>query len=181
VGHLADPSELCAIADRISCHLDAVRSGATALGTAATNDRWRGIASDLFADGARACCTLAEVIRGLALRGTGEADEIDVRIMTGADGARRVIVDLPHEDIRSDPAHRGHRALDESPRFPGRPDLNKQGVLQAMRAVGVRPADEVMLVGTATAPWSRCRPRSAARAAGSFRVSHVVTTVAPPA
>ena len=49
----ADPSELYAIADRISRHADSVRSSATALAAAVTNDHWRGIASDVFSAEAR--------------------------------------------------------------------------------------------------------------------------------
>lgn len=49
----ADPSELYAIAGRISRHAEAVRSSAAALAAAVTNDHWRGMASDVFAAEAR--------------------------------------------------------------------------------------------------------------------------------
>lgn len=45
----ADPSELYAIAERISRHADAVRSNASALAAAIATDRWRGLAAEVFA------------------------------------------------------------------------------------------------------------------------------------
>jgi uncharacterized protein YukE len=45
----ADPGELYAIADRIARHADAVRRNATTLAAAIANDRWRGLASEVFA------------------------------------------------------------------------------------------------------------------------------------
>jgi len=44
----ADPSELYAIADRITRHAEALRSNATTLAAAIANDRWRGVAADVF-------------------------------------------------------------------------------------------------------------------------------------
>jgi hypothetical protein len=38
---------------------------------------------------------LADLVAGLSLRNAGAAGEVDVRIMTGADGRRRAIVDIP--------------------------------------------------------------------------------------
>ncbi len=46
---LIDVSELYRIADRISRHADAVRTTTTTLTAAIAHDRWRGIASDVFA------------------------------------------------------------------------------------------------------------------------------------
>ncbi len=45
----ADPGELYAIADRIARHADALRRNATTLGAAIATDRWRGLASAVFA------------------------------------------------------------------------------------------------------------------------------------
>jgi uncharacterized protein YukE len=45
----ADPGELYAVADRIARHADAVRRTATTLAAAIATDRWRGLASEVFA------------------------------------------------------------------------------------------------------------------------------------
>jgi uncharacterized protein YukE len=45
----ADPGELYAIADRIARHADAVRSNATTQAAAIAAERWRGLASEVFA------------------------------------------------------------------------------------------------------------------------------------
>jgi uncharacterized protein YukE len=45
---LPDPGELFAIADRIARHADAVRMRASALAAAIADDRWHGLASDVF-------------------------------------------------------------------------------------------------------------------------------------
>jgi uncharacterized protein YukE len=45
----ADPSDLYAMAERIARGADAVRSNATMLAAAIATDRWRGLASEVFA------------------------------------------------------------------------------------------------------------------------------------
>ncbi|MFN2518123.1 MAG: hypothetical protein ABR604_03615 [Jatrophihabitantaceae bacterium] len=51
------PGELYAMADRIARHADAVRSNAAALAAAVANDRWRGVAAELFSAEARSVLT----------------------------------------------------------------------------------------------------------------------------
>ncbi|MEP7019879.1 MAG: hypothetical protein ABI808_04445 [Pseudonocardiales bacterium] len=55
----ADPSELYAIADRITRHAEALRSTATTLAAAMAQDRWRGIAAEVF--GAQAGSVLKDM------------------------------------------------------------------------------------------------------------------------
>ena len=69
----ADPAELQAIAERISRHADAVRAGATMLAGAVANDRWRGIASDVFCAQAGSVTT---DMRACAGRLEGAADAL---------------------------------------------------------------------------------------------------------
>jgi uncharacterized protein YukE len=49
----ADPGELYAIAERIARHADTLRSNATRLAAAIAAQRWRGLASEVFATQAR--------------------------------------------------------------------------------------------------------------------------------
>jgi uncharacterized protein YukE len=83
----ADPGELYAVAERISRHADAVRSNATTLAAAAANDRWHGLASEVFSAEAgsllrdmRACAgrldDAADALRRHAGRVKGAFDEI---------------------------------------------------------------------------------------------------------
>jgi uncharacterized protein YukE len=53
----ADPGELYAIADRIARRADAVRASAATLAAAIATDRWRGLASEVFAAEARSVLT----------------------------------------------------------------------------------------------------------------------------
>jgi|GEM_PF-2523220 len=124
--------------------------------------------------------SLADVMAGLALRNQGKAGEIDVRIMTGADGKRRVIVDIPGTKT-FDPTDVSNitgpatnvRAL------VGVRTAYEQGVLQAMRRAGVRATDDVMLVGHSEGGMVAIQAAAACARSRQFHVSHVVTAGAP--
>lgn len=123
---------------------------------------------------------LADLMAGLALRDRGGSGEIDVRIMTGADGKRRAVVDIPGTKT-FDPTHVADitgpstnlRAL------IGVPTAYEQGVVQAMRRAGVLPADDVMLVGHSEGGMVAVQTALACAKTGQFRVSHVVTAGSP--
>ena len=94
--------------------------------------------------------SLAAVMSGLARRNDGKHGEVDIRILdTVGTGQRRVIVDVPGTKDWSPARHNGDitsiatnlRAL------AGTSTSYERGVLQAMRQAGVRPTDDVMLVG----------------------------------
>lgn len=123
---------------------------------------------------------LADVMTGLALRDAGVAGEVDVRIMAGADDRRRAIVDIPGTktfDPRKVADITGPttnvRAL------VGVTTAYEKGVLQAMERAGVRPGDEVMLVGHSEGGMIAVQTALAAAKSGRFRVSHVVTAGSP--
>jgi hypothetical protein len=105
---------------------------------------------------------------------------IDVRILTLADGSRRVIVDitgtkswtpLPTGDITS--LTTNGRAL------VGEPTAYEYGVLAAMHHAGVRPDDPVMLVGHSEGGMVAVEAARDATASGAFTITHVVTAGAP--
>jgi pimeloyl-ACP methyl ester carboxylesterase len=124
--------------------------------------------------------SLADVLAGLARRNAAEPGAVDVRIVTGADGTRRAIVDIPGtktfdptkvSDITGPSTNL--RAL------VGVPTSYEQGVLQAMHRAGVRPGDDVMLVGHSEGGMVAVETAAACAASKRFHVTHVVTAGAP--
>jgi pimeloyl-ACP methyl ester carboxylesterase len=107
---------------------------------------------------------------------------IDVRMVTLADGSRRVIVDitgtkswdpLPTGDVTS--LTTNGRAL------VGVRTAYEQGVLLAMRRAGVRRHDKVMLVGHSQGGMVAVTAARDALRSGEFDVTHVVTAGSPVA
>jgi hypothetical protein len=124
--------------------------------------------------------SLADVLAGLARRDEAAPGAVDVRIVTGADGTRRAIVDIPGTKT-FDPTKVADitgpatnvRAL------VGVPTSYEQGVLQAMHRAGVRPGDDVMLVGHSEGGMVAVQAAAASVASKRFTVTHVVTAGAP--
>jgi hypothetical protein len=124
---------------------------------------------------------LSDVLRDLEQRNDDPRHgAIDVRILTLADGSRRVIVDItgtkdwspgPTDDVTSLTTN-GRSLLGESTAY-------EQGVLQAMRQAGVRPDDDVMIVGHSEGGMVAVTTARDALASGEFRVTHVVTAGSP--
>jgi hypothetical protein len=123
---------------------------------------------------------LADLMAGLSLRDQGRHGEIDVKILTCADGTRRVIVDipgtkswdpLPNGDVTSFSTNA--RAL------IGERTAYEQGVLAALTAAGVTPRDEVMLVGHSEGGMVAVTAARDAVRSGRFNVTHVITAGSP--
>lgn len=123
---------------------------------------------------------LADVMAGLALRNYARHGEIDVRVLTRADGSRAVIVDIPGTKSW-DPLPNGDvTSLATNVRaVAGQPTAYEHGVLTAMQRAGVTPADDVMLVGHSEGGMVAVRTAIDATASGRFHVSHVVTAGSP--
>jgi hypothetical protein len=122
-----------------------------------------------------------DVVQDLGQRNDDQRHgEIDVRILTMPDGTRRAIVDLTGtkswsfgassdvSDLRTD----ARAVLGESTAY-------EQGVLAAMHDAGVRPGDQVMLVGHSEGGVVAVNAARDAVASGAFNVTHVVTLGAP--
>lgn len=124
--------------------------------------------------------SLYDLMSALALRDNACHGAIDVRLLTRADGTRAAIVDipgtkswqvLPNGDITSMATNL--RAI------RGASTGYERGVLLAMRQAGVRPTDDVMLVGHSEGGMVAVTAAIDANASGRFRVTHVVTAGAP--
>ncbi|MEO6884762.1 MAG: hypothetical protein ABI232_00555 [Jatrophihabitantaceae bacterium] len=125
--------------------------------------------------------SLAQVMAGLALRDQGEDGEIDVKILTSADGRRHVIVDIPGTKSWGSPGSNSHiTSLATNLRaIGGQPTSYERGVLDAMRAAGVRPDDQVMLVGHSEGGMVAVDTARDAVRSGSYDITHVVTAGSP--
>jgi len=91
---------------------------------------------------------LADVMSALEVRDQGADGEIDVRFLERPDGRRSVIVDIPGTKSW-DPIPNGDvTSVGTDVRATaGSSTSYERGVLQAMQRAGVRPDDDVMLVG----------------------------------
>ncbi|MEP6599994.1 MAG: hypothetical protein ABJB98_11190 [Actinomycetota bacterium] len=138
---------------------------------------------DGAADAAGPPRSLADVVAGLSRRDEGRPGEIDVRILThaGPGELRRVVVDIPgtknwslarrNTDVTS--LATNLRAL------TGVSTTYERGVTQAMHQAGVRPDDEVMLVGHSEGGMVAISAAMHFAESREFHVSHVVTAGAP--
>ncbi len=125
--------------------------------------------------------SLADLVRGLARRNDDpHHGAVDVRIVRLADGTRRVVVDITGTKSW-DPAPTGDvTSLSTNERaLVGRSGAYEQGVLAAMTRAGVRPTDDVMLVGHSEGGAVAVTTARDAVRSGRFRVTHVVTAGSP--
>lgn len=125
--------------------------------------------------------SLADLVRGLARRNDDpHHGAVDVRILSSADGTRRVVVDITGTKSW-DPAPTGDvTSLSTNARaLVGRSGAYEQGVLAAMARAGVRPTDDVMLVGHSEGGAVAVTTARDAVRSGRFRVTHVVTAGSP--
>jgi hypothetical protein len=123
---------------------------------------------------------LADVMTALAARNRGEPGEIDIRILSRPNGARAVIVDIPGTKSWDPlPTRDVTSVVTDIRAMSGHETSYERGVLEAMRRAGVRPDDDVMLVGHSEGGMVAIQAAIDASRAGSFRVTHVVTAGSP--
>lgn len=124
---------------------------------------------------------LADLLAGLGVRNDGAHGEVDVKILTSPDGRRRVVVDIPGTKDWT-PAHETPDVVGWAANIraiAGGDTTYENGVLEAMRQAGVRPADDVMVVGHSLGGMvAVALARDAARS-GRFNVTHVLTAGSP--
>lgn len=123
---------------------------------------------------------LSDLVLDLATRNQGRPGEISVSLVTGTDGHRRAIVDLP-----------GTKSWNPAPgpdvtsvgtdiiAIAGRSTSYERGVFAALADAGVGPDTEVMLVGHSEGGIVAVNAARDAAASGRFRITHVVTAGSP--
>lgn len=126
--------------------------------------------------------SVTDLITALAARDaasdTGGA--IDVRLITGADGIRRAIVDIPGTKTWTPAESRDVTSLATNARaLVGEPTAYAAGVLQALRRAGVRPDEPVLLAGHSQGGMVAVEVAARAHRTGEFDITHVVTAGSP--
>lgn len=123
---------------------------------------------------------LSDLVLDLAHRNQGRPGEISVSFVTGADGVRRAIVDIP-----------GTKSWNPAPvadvtsvgtdilAIAGHDTSYERGVFAALADAGVRPDVPVLLVGHSEGGIVAVNAARDAAASGRFRITHVVTAGSP--
>jgi hypothetical protein len=173
----------------------AVRATGTLLGAGSVTASFR-LVGGLLGDGSARVTDLGEdpmadatgpprgvrdVTAGLARRNLGRPGEIDVRLLDGADGRRRVIVDVPGTKDWSLALH-NHDVTSLATNLraiSGEVTTYERGIVEAMRRAGVQPDNEVLLVGHSEGGLVAVDAAKHLASTGEFRVTHVVTAGAP--
>ena len=129
----------------------------------------------------------ADLVDGLTYRDTeatgSHQGDIDVRVVTAADGSRSYIVDIPgtkdwhlvpgaHDGPLNDLGTNLHAMGGQSTAY-------EQGVAEALRQAGAGPGDPVMLVGHSQGGMVATDAANHFVSSGQFNVTHVVTLGAP--
>lgn len=139
------------------------------------------LGDDAVADLAGPPRNLRDVLAGLAHRDLGRPGEIDVRLLDGADGRRRVIVDVPGTKDWSLAGHNPDvtSLVTNLRAIAGEVTTYEQGIVQALHRSGVQPGDDVLLVGHSEGGMVAVDAAQHLATTGEFHVSHVVTAGAP--
>jgi hypothetical protein len=124
--------------------------------------------------------TLSDLVLDLSTRNQGRPGEISVSFVTGADGVRRAIVDIP-----------GTKSWNPAPvadvtsvgtdilAIAEHGTSYERGVFEALADAGVHPDDPVMLVGHSEGGIVAVNAARDAAESGRFRITHVVTAGSP--
>jgi hypothetical protein len=137
--------------------------------------------------------TLGNLLAGLDYRNgqvTGDtADQVDVRVITHADGSKAYIVDIPGTktwDLPGDPSTAKLNTLGTNVHLTGgEVTAREQAIADALRQAGASATDPVMLVGhsqggiIAAQAAHDCATGGFSSGGHTFNVTHVVTAGAP--
>jgi pimeloyl-ACP methyl ester carboxylesterase len=130
---------------------------------------------------------IQSVVAGIASLDDDRVDgEVTVQILTGTDSGgyptRRVIVDIPGTGDWDLARLRDPDVTDMGTSLralAGEQTTYEAGVLAAMRAAGVRPSDDVLLVGHSQGGIVAVDAARHAMQSGEFNITHVITAGAP--
>ncbi|MGI8881919.1 MAG: alpha/beta hydrolase [Jatrophihabitans sp.] len=125
--------------------------------------------------------SLQDIMAGLAQRDLGKGGDIDVKIITDADGHRHVLVDIPGTKSWSpDPRSGDVTSVGTDLRaISGTSTTYEKAVIEALRRAGVRPDDPVMLVGHSEGGMIAVNTAEQLSHTHEFQVTHVVTAGSP--
>ena len=139
------------------------------------------LGADAAIDPTGAPRNLHDLLVGLARRDDGRPGEVDVRFLDDRAGPRRVVVDVPGTKDWSLALHnRDVTSIATNLRaLRGAVTTYERGVLEAMRRAGVRPDDDVLMIGHSEGGMVAVNAARRAAASGGFRIRHVVTAGAP--
>ncbi len=123
---------------------------------------------------------LTDLVDELAVRDDTVAGEVSVAFVTGADGRRRAIVDVPGTKSWDPGRTDDVTSLSTNARaLVGASTTYERGVLDAMTRAGVTDTDQVMMVGHSEGGMVAVTAARDAVRDGRFDVTHVVTAGAP--
>jgi hypothetical protein len=139
---------------------------------------------DLAGDGLGPPRSLRDLVAAVDRRAAGQPGEIDVRVLTqpAQPGApRHVVVDIPGTKSWSLAAHNSDvTSLATNLRsLAGERTAYEEGIEVAMRQAGVRPNDDVVLVGHSEGGMVAVNAATRLAHTGEFRVSRVISAGAP--
>jgi hypothetical protein len=139
------------------------------------------LGDDAIADLAGPPRNLRDLVAALAHRNVGRPGEIDVALLDGADGHRRVIVNVPGtKDWSLAPHNPDVTSLATNLRaIAGETTTYERGIIEAMRRAGVHADDDVLLVGHSEGGLVAADTARHLAASREFNVTHVVTAGAP--
>jgi len=128
--------------------------------------------------------SLRDLLSGVDRRRAGQAGEIDVRLLTrpGQPGApRHVVVDIPGTKSWSLAAHNSDvTSIATNLRsLAGERTAYEEGIALAMRRAGVRPDDDVVLLGHSEGGMVAVNAATRFTQTGEFHVDRVITAGAP--
>jgi hypothetical protein len=124
--------------------------------------------------------SLSDLVLDLSARNRGRPGEISVSFVTGADGRRRAIVDIPGTKSWNPMPVADVTSVDtDIIAIAGRTTSYERGIFAALDDAGVSPDTEVMLVGHSEGGIVAVDAARDAAASGRYRITHVVTAGSP--
>ena len=142
------------------------------------------LGADLAGDALGPPRSLRDLLSGIDRRTAGQSGEIDVRILTRptqSGAPRHVVVDIPGTKTWSLAAHNPDvTSIATNLRsLAGQRTAYEEGIELAMRRAGVRPEDDVVLLGHSEGGMVAVNAATRFAQTGEFHVGRVITAGAP--
>lgn len=128
---------------------------------------------------ARAPRSLADVMDGIQAEENRMDGSVAIETITHADGSRSHIVTIPGTEDWGVSNDNPHDAQGNLPGVLGKASDAQMAIVDAMRAAGINPGEEVMLAGHSQGGINAVALASRAEFLDEFNVTHVVTAGSP--